>query len=45
MTVMHATIEEILEAVFSVESLPRCYKGDESGVQLNLKTAARRVGN
>jgi hypothetical protein len=25
-----ATIEELLEAVFSMQSMPRCYKQDES---------------
>jgi hypothetical protein len=43
-TDMHATIKELLEAVFSVRSLPRLYNEGQVPLELSLATAVRRVG-
>jgi hypothetical protein len=40
----HATIEELLEAVFSMRSLPRLYKEEQLRLLATLGTAVRRVG-
>jgi hypothetical protein len=42
-TDMHAT-EELLEAMFSVWSVPRVYKEAHLRLQDSLETAMRRVG-
>jgi hypothetical protein len=41
---MHATIEEMLEMLFSVWSMPRLYNEDQLPVEESLETAVRRVG-
>jgi hypothetical protein len=43
-TDMHATIEKLLEAVFSVRSLPRLHNDDQPPLENSLETAVRRVG-
>jgi hypothetical protein len=40
----HATIVELLEAVFYVRSVSRLYKEGELPIEESLKTAVRRVG-
>jgi hypothetical protein len=40
----HATIEELLEAVFSVRSVPKLYNGDQLIIEKSLETGDRRVG-
>jgi hypothetical protein len=39
----HATIEELLEAVFSVRSLPRLYNESQLQLETSLQTAVTRV--
>jgi hypothetical protein len=41
---MHATKEEMLEAVFSVRSMPRLYTRAQLPLQKSLETAVGRVG-
>jgi hypothetical protein len=45
-TDMHATLEELLEAVFSARSVPRLYKYNEDQLSLltSSETAVSRVG-
>jgi hypothetical protein len=40
----HATIEELLEAVFSVRSVPRLYNESQLLLEESLWTVVRRVG-
>jgi hypothetical protein len=40
----HETIEELLEAVFSVRSVPRLYNEDQLPLRGSLETAVRRAG-
>jgi hypothetical protein len=40
----HATMEELLEAVFSVQSVPRLYNEEQLRLRVSLEAAARRVG-
>jgi hypothetical protein len=42
-TNMHATIEEVLEAAFSVGSVPRLYNEDQPLLRDSPVTAVRRV--
>jgi hypothetical protein len=39
----HATIEELLEAVFSVRSLPMLYNEGHLPLEESLETAVRRL--
>jgi hypothetical protein len=39
-----ATIEELLEAVFSMRSVPRCYKQTVNGVSSAELSEVERVG-
>jgi hypothetical protein len=39
----HATIEELLEALFSVRSVPRIYNDGQLLLEESLETAVRRV--
>jgi hypothetical protein len=39
----HGTIEELLEAVFSVRSMPRLYNEDQLPIRKNLVLAHRWV--
>jgi hypothetical protein len=41
----HPTIEELLEAVFSVRSVPRLHNEEQLRLQESLETAVRRVGD
>jgi hypothetical protein len=41
----HATIEELLEAVFFVRSVPRLYKEGLLLLEKSFETAVRRVGS
>jgi hypothetical protein len=43
-THMHATIKELLEAVFSVRFVPRLYNKRELPLQKSIETALSRVG-
>jgi hypothetical protein len=43
-TDMHATIEELLEAVFSVQSVTRLYNEGQLPLEESLETTVRRVG-
>jgi hypothetical protein len=43
-TDMHATTEELMEAMFSVRSVPRLYNEGQPPLQESLETAVRRVG-
>jgi hypothetical protein len=38
-----ATIEELLEAMFSVRSVPRLYNEEQLQLRMNLETVVRRV--
>jgi hypothetical protein len=40
----HATLEEMLEAAFSVMSVPSLYNDDQLRLRNSLETAVRRVG-
>jgi hypothetical protein len=40
----HATIEELVEAVVSVRSVPRLYNEDQLPLDESLETAVRRIG-
>jgi hypothetical protein len=40
----YATIEELLEAVFSVRSMPTLYNEVQLPLEKSLETAVRRVG-
>jgi hypothetical protein len=40
----HATIEELLEAVFSVRSVPSLYNEGQLSLEENPETALRTVG-
>jgi hypothetical protein len=40
----HATIEELLEAVFTMRSVPRLYNEEQLRLRERLETAVRRVG-
>jgi hypothetical protein len=40
----HATIEKLLEAVFSLRSLQRFYNEDQQPLEENLETAVKSVG-
>jgi hypothetical protein len=40
----HGTIEELLEAVFSVRSMPRLYNEQQLRLRMSLEIAVRRVG-
>jgi hypothetical protein len=40
----HATIEELLEAVLSVRSVPKQYNEGQLPLEKRLKTVVRRVG-
>jgi hypothetical protein len=42
-TDMHTTIEELLEAAFSVRSVPRLYNEDQLSIEENLEMAVRRL--
>jgi hypothetical protein len=42
---MHATIEELLEAMFPVRSIPRLYNGVQLPLEESNETSVRRVGN
>jgi hypothetical protein len=42
---MRATIKEVLEAVFSVLSVPRLYNEGQLTLEESLETAVRRVGS
>jgi hypothetical protein len=42
-TYMHATIEELLEVVFSVQSMPRLYNESQLPLQESPEMAVRRV--
>jgi hypothetical protein len=42
-TDMHATIEELLEAVFSMQSMPRLYNEGQLPLWESPETAVRRV--
>jgi hypothetical protein len=41
----HATLEELLVAVFSVRSVPRLYNEDQLPLEESLETAVRKVGD
>jgi hypothetical protein len=41
----HATVEEMLEAMFSVRSVPRLYNEVQLSLEESLETAVRRVGD
>jgi hypothetical protein len=41
----HVTIEELLEAVFSVKSVPRLFNEGQLPLEESLETAVRRVGD
>jgi hypothetical protein len=43
-TEMHATIEGLLEAVFSVQSIPKIYNEDQLSLLQSLETTDRRAG-
>jgi hypothetical protein len=43
-TDMHATIEELLEVVFSAQSVTRLYNEGQVPLEESLETAVRRVG-
>jgi hypothetical protein len=43
-TDMHTTTEEMLEAVFSVRSVPRLYNEGQLPLEKSLETAVRRRG-
>jgi hypothetical protein len=40
----HATVEELLEAMLSVHSVPRLYKQKQLRLRGSLETAVRTVG-
>jgi hypothetical protein len=40
---MHATIVELLEALFSVRSMPRLFNQDQLPLQESPETAVRRL--
>jgi hypothetical protein len=40
----HAAMEKVLEAVFSVLSMPRLYNEDQLPLRDSLETAVRKVG-
>jgi hypothetical protein len=40
----YATIEELLEAVFCVRSVPRLYNEDQLRLRESSETAVRRIG-
>jgi hypothetical protein len=42
-TDMHVTIEELLEAVFCVRSVPRLYNVGHLPLEESLETAVRRI--
>jgi hypothetical protein len=41
----HVTMEMLLEAVFSVRSVPRLYNEGQLPLEKSLETAVRRVGD
>jgi hypothetical protein len=43
-TDMHITIHKLLEAVFSVQSVPRLHNKDQLPLRESLEMALRRVG-
>jgi hypothetical protein len=43
-TYTYATIEELLEAVFLVRSVPRLYNEEQLRLRERLETAVRRAG-
>jgi hypothetical protein len=43
-TETHATIEELLEVMFSLRFVPRLYDEGQLPLQRSLETAARRIG-
>jgi hypothetical protein len=43
-TDIHATTEELLEAVFSVRSVPKLYNKSQLPLDKSLESAVRKVG-
>jgi hypothetical protein len=41
----HATTEELLEAVFSVRSVPSLYNKGQLPLEVSLETAVKRIGD